>query len=544
MTENQSEQTESTVPKEEQNKNEIISEIKPEAKEEPKENPEEKEKVQKKFMQENFDKNSFCSVAIFNSSETYQAPFPIRLTKDQLTYKYNPDYLKDFLIKDFDGVYCLNQEIVDRQKGVIKDLILQLTKMILSGTHITISLPIRIFEPRSMVERYSDWFSFAPDLLEKAAKCEDNLETFKYVILFSLSALFRSTEQLKPLNPLLGETYQCEWEDGSKFYIEHISHNPPISCIYITSGKNLFVVSGYIHMEIGGILKAMFKNAMLMMPKGKINIYFPQKKQNVAFQFPKINLGGAIWGQRYIYFYDHIKVEDTENNLKAVIAFANGIKELKKKRIHDIYGKIFKYNFSEEELKKPFYCDSLPSNPFPSNKEDVIAEITGSWLEEIKFNDKVVFSIKESAPPSIYPEDNPLPSDSRYREDKIWLKHSFDNKEFGKVFEGYAQAWKLGLEAQQRFERDLRKDYYDKKEKEEKEKKKAKEEMEKKKAKEEKKEKKAKDKKKDKKEKEEKEDNKGKDEKENKNAQEEKEDKKEKDEKEDKKEKVEKEDKK
>ena len=92
-------------------------------------------------------------------------------------------------------------------------------------------------------------------------------------------------------------------------------------------------------------------------------------------------------------------------------------------------------------------------------QEDVINEITGSWLEEIKFDDKVVFSIKESAPPSIYPDDNPLPSDSRYREDKIWLKHSFDNKEFGKVFEGYAQSWKLGLEAQQRHEKVLRKEY-------------------------------------------------------------------------------------
>ena len=468
------EEIESIEPKEEKIENEIISPVKPEEKEEPKENPEEKdeekEKAQKKFMQETFDKNCFCSEAIFNKSKTYQAPFPIRLTKEQLTFKYNPDYLKDFLIKDYYGVYCLNQEIVDKQSGVIKDLIVQLTKSILSRTHITISLPIRIFEPRSMIERYTDWFSFAPDLLEKAAKCEDNLETFKNVILFSLSALFRSTEQLKPLNPLLGETYQCEWEDGSKFYIEHISHNPPISSIYITSGKNLFVVSGYIHMELGGILKAMFKNAMLMMPKGKITVYFPEKKQTVSFQFPKINLGGAIWGQRYIYFYDHMKFEDTDNNLKAVIAFANWTKELKKKRIHDIYGKIFKHNYTEEELKKPFYTEDLSYDPFPTNNEDVITEITGSWLEEIKFDDNLVFSIKESAPPAIYPSDNPLPSDSRFREDKIWLQHSFDNKEFGKVFEGYAQSWKLGLEAQQRFDRGLRKEYQDKKAKEEKKK--------------------------------------------------------------------------
>ena len=452
MSENQIEKIEEKTEKE------SPSEEKSNEKKEEQENPE------KKFMQNNFDKNSFCSEPIFNKSKTFQAPFPIRLTKEQLTFKYTKDYLKDFLIDDYYGVYCLNQEIVDRQSGVIKDVIVQLTKMIVSGTHITISLPIRIFEPRSMIERYTDWLSFAPDLLEKAAKCEDKIETFKYVILFSLSALFRSSEQLKPLNPLLGETYQCEWEDGSKFYIEHISHTPPISRIYITSSKNLFIVSGYIDMELGGILKAMFKNAMLMIPKGKMSVFFPEKNQTVSFQFPKINLGGAIWGQRYIYFYDHMKFEDVENNLKAIIAFSNGTTELKKKRIHDIYGKVFKYNYDSEELKKPFYSESMPYYPFPSNNEDVISEITGSWLEEIKFDDKVYFTIKDSIPPSIYPSDNVLPSDSRYREDKIWLKHSFDNKEeFGKVFEGYAQSWKLGLEAQQRFDRELRKEYKNKK---------------------------------------------------------------------------------
>ena len=212
-------------------------------------------------------------------------------------------------------------------------------------------------------------------------------------------------------------------------------------------------------MELGGILKAMIKNAFQMIPKGKITVYFPQKKQTVSFQLPKINLGGALYGQRFIYFYDHMKFEDTDNNLKAVIAFANSTKELKKKRIHDIYGKIFKYNYTSKDLEKPFYVESIPFKPFPAKNEDVITEITGSWLENIQFDGKEAFSIKESNPPSLNPSDNPLPSDSRYREDKIWLKHSFDNKDFGKVFEGYAQSWKLGLEAQQRYEKELRKEY-------------------------------------------------------------------------------------
>jgi hypothetical protein len=260
----------------------------------------------------------------------------------------------------------------------------------------------------------------------------------------------------------LGETYECEWEDGTKFYLEHTCHTPPISHFYIKSSKNLFIVSGYIDMEMGGIVKAIYKNSIQMIPKGKITVYLPELKQTISFQFPKITMGGAIWGQRYVYWSDHMKFEDTENNLKAIIAFANSRKELKGKRIHDIYGQLYKYNYNSKDLGKPFYNDYIPSYPFPSNKEDILSEITGSWLEEIKFDNKVYFNIKETVAPQIYPSEKVLDSDARYREDKEWLQLSWDNKEFGKTFEGYAQSWKLALEAQQRFDRGLRKDYKDK----------------------------------------------------------------------------------
>jgi len=416
-----------------------------------------------KFKQKEIDKKSFCCVPTLIKTNTFNAPFPIRLTKEQLTNKYDQNYLKDYLIKDYYGVYCLNQEVIDKQSGIIKEVVTQLTKCLWSGTAMSLSLPIRIFEPRSMLERYTDWFSFAPDLLSKAGTCKDKIEAFKYVILFSLSALFRSSEQLKPLNPMLGETYECEWEDGSKFYLEHTCHTPPISHFYIKSSKNLFIVSGYIDMEMGGVVKAIYKNSIQMIPKGKITVYLPELKQTISFQFPKITMGGAIWGQRYVYWSDHMKFEDTGNNLKAIIAFANGRKELKGKRIHDIYGQLYKYNYNSNELKKPFYNDYIPSYPFPSNKEDVISEITGSWLEEIKFDDKVYFNIKETVAPQIYPSEKVLDSDARYREDKEWLQLSWDNKEFNKTFEGYAQCWKLALEAQQRFDRGLRKEFKDKK---------------------------------------------------------------------------------
>ena len=111
----------------------------------------------------------------------------------------------------------------------------------------------------------------------------------------------------------------------------------------------------------------------------------------------------------------------------------------------------------------PFYTEWQPSHPFPLYNKDIVSEITGSWLESIKFDNKEYFNIKESTPPQIYPSKESLDSDCRYREDKEWLQLSWDNKDKGKLYEEYAQAWKLALEAQQRYERGLRKEYAAKK---------------------------------------------------------------------------------
>ena len=413
-----------------------------------------------KHVQKEIDKKSFCTVSTLTKTNTLKAPFPARLSYEQLICKFSDKFLSGFTIKDNYGVYCLNKEIVEKQSGIIKEVITQLTKCFWTGNVMSLSLPIRIFEPRSMLERLSDWFSFAPVLLTKAGSIGNKIEAFKYVIAFSLSSLFRSSEQLKSLNPMMGETYQCEWEDGSKMYFEHTCHTPPISHFYLKSSSNLFTVSGYFDMEMGGIMKTLMNNTMQLIPKGKITVYLPETKQTIAFQFPKITMGGALWGERYVYFSDHMKFEDRGNNLKCVIAFANNRKELKGKRIHDIYGRIFNYDYvANLDDPNPFYSDSMSSHPFPLYNKDIVSEITGSWLEEVKFDNKVYFDIKNSSPPQIYPSKNVLDSDCRYREDKEWLQLSWDNKEKGKLYEEYAQAWKLALEAQQRFERGLRKEY-------------------------------------------------------------------------------------
>jgi hypothetical protein len=39
----------------------------------------------------------------------------------------------------------------------------------------------------------------------------------------------------KPFNPILGEQFYCNWDDGTRIICEQVSHHPPVSGFYITN---------------------------------------------------------------------------------------------------------------------------------------------------------------------------------------------------------------------------------------------------------------------------------------------------------------------
>jgi Oxysterol-binding protein len=51
------------------------------------------------------------------------------------------------------------------------------------------------------------------------------------IITASLAFLFPCHTWDKPLNPILGETFQGELEDGTKVFLEQVCHKPPISYV-------------------------------------------------------------------------------------------------------------------------------------------------------------------------------------------------------------------------------------------------------------------------------------------------------------------------
>ena len=69
-----------------------------------------------------------------------------------------------------------------------------------------ISMPAKIFEPKSSINRMCDLWTFAPKYLRAAADTNDSLERLKYVIAFAMSSVYINCSQNKPFNPILGET--------------------------------------------------------------------------------------------------------------------------------------------------------------------------------------------------------------------------------------------------------------------------------------------------------------------------------------------------
>lgn len=389
-----------------------------------------------------------------------EAPFPTKLIlKEVLNYypKSKTEIFADFDIKDKEGVQCNNDDINQRQSGIFADIFTQFAKNLFRGGNISLSLPIRVFEPRSMLERFVDWFSFSPILLKKANEQNDPIEAFKYAIIFTLSGLFFSTNQLKPFNPFLGETFQGYFEDGTEVYLEHTSHNPCISHYYVKEKNKNFIFSGFIHLVLEGTFSMIATNSVNLLQKGKNTIYLKNTDQTIHFQFPKLHIGGMFMGKRTIYWDGHMKFEDRKYNLKAYICFAKSHSNLKHKRIHDFYGQILFHDYNKDKQKSSsFYEPSFSKDSFPKDKNLRLSEINGSWLEQISFDNKVYWYFTENIPIQIYPVNISLPSDSRYREDLIWLKRSNLYKEHKKAYEEYSQKWKILLEYQQRYERGLR----------------------------------------------------------------------------------------
>ena len=391
----------------------------------------------------------------YKSNGTLNWPAPTFLETEKWAEKaglIKEEILYGMIINDKDGLVLVDRDIMKKFKGLVADMMKQIAKSIF-GT--PISLNVKMFEPKSTLQRICDYWSFAPQFLKDAAVSDSPVTRMKYAISFAISGFYIPTKQLKPFNPLIGETFQGEFESGAKVYAEHISHYPTIERFLILD--DLYKFHGYFDMSTK---TESFATKINVYQKGPCIIDFLKTGDRIIYNMPVIKLLNASSEEgRSAIWVDSMVFVDPKNDLRATIKFAtdkNYIHGFEGYITEHIFEKNYQYNYDKEV---DFANDSKIDYTGKKMKEKIISKIKGSWLKEAKFDDVVFWDINKHIPNWIRPLTNVLPSDGRFREDLIWLFRSFhaalDNDK--RNYEELAQGWKLAIEQIQRAEREIRK---------------------------------------------------------------------------------------
>lgn len=133
-----------------------------------------------------------------------------------------------------------------------------------------ISFPIKAMIPKTAIETSVHATCLFPLFMSRAAISNDPLERLKLLITTCFSSFFWTNTFLKPLNPILGETLQAQFNDGTEVFCEQTSHHPPVSYFLIYGPNKNYRYYGYYNYDAKAGL-----NSLTILNKGKRYVEFP-----------------------------------------------------------------------------------------------------------------------------------------------------------------------------------------------------------------------------------------------------------------------------
>eukprot|EP01114_Cavostelium_apophysatum_P008315 TRINITY_DN2071_c0_g1_i2.p1 TRINITY_DN2071_c0_g1~~TRINITY_DN2071_c0_g1_i2.p1 ORF type:complete len:1089 (+),score=358.13 TRINITY_DN2071_c0_g1_i2:115-3381(+) len=214
---------------------------------------------------------------------------------------------------------------VDRTEEVLgqesKNLVFMLLKQVKIGMDLSkVVLPTFILEPRSMLEKLSDFLSHA-DLLALVPKINDPLERMVAIVKWYLSGFYIRPEGVKkPYNPIIGELFRCMWKhpnDSKTFFVaEQVSHHPPISAFYASNRKEGYVMNGSI----------LFRSKFLGTSAGSIldgfcTLYLLPFDEEYEITFPSAYAKGFLFGTLLMELAGSVTIICKNTGLRADIEF-------------------------------------------------------------------------------------------------------------------------------------------------------------------------------------------------------------------------------
>lgn len=333
--------------------------------------------------------------------------------------------------------------MINRINRAIGWLLKRIGSTILKGQSImNISLPVFIFDKRSMLQVYAYVLRLAPLYFEKAFYTKDPLERLKCITTFFLTQLHIACIQSKPFSPIIGETYQAKIGNFN-LYLEQTVSKPLTANIYGFDDQRRYKYSGYIQATA-----STGANSVKGIRTGNIQIEFSDGTLYKVY-FPMVIVRGTTMGAKTFNYKHNLAIADVYNNYCSVVTFNPDEKGFfsgffsSKKTFPDMFiGQIVKYsdvkidnNYPIHEVQKNAHC---------------YCKISGHWTQNICFDKKEYWKQGQYDLLPMMRMENTLLSDSWNRDDL---------RDFIKGDEENAQKNKEKLEEIQRGDRKLREKY-------------------------------------------------------------------------------------
>jgi hypothetical protein len=112
------------------------------------------------------------------------------------------------------------------------------------------------------------------------------------------------------LNPILGETYQADGEDGTRVYLEQTEHRPPITHILFEGPDNLYTIRGWSSFQA----KAWINSAALIADGHKV-VTFHRDGGSITWNNQGDQINNIFMGTLGHQLNGKIEFNDVQNNL-------------------------------------------------------------------------------------------------------------------------------------------------------------------------------------------------------------------------------------
>mmetsp|Transcript_171 Transcript_171/g.538 ORF Transcript_171/g.538 Transcript_171/m.538 type:complete len:361 (-) Transcript_171:151-1233(-) len=274
--------------------------------------------------------------------------------------------------------------VIAQQRKVALEIVKQIGTNVLNRKDLLyVTFPAKCSEPRTVLQRVADSVSYSEDFLMDAATTTDPVERLAKVIAFYIGGMHLTSNIRKPLNPILGETYEGQIGKHTRVYVEQASHHPPVTN-FLVKGKNFRYHGTMSYSAKFGV------NEFKLINKGERVIEF-EDGSRIVFNMPMDVFTSVLFGAYRHEMAANIVFEDKKNDVSCNVGFCK--------------------------------TRNMPSDYFHGNivqKGASVGIVQGSWLGCVDFNGKRLWNINDSLADNYNktrPSEDVLPTDSRTRTD-------------------------------------------------------------------------------------------------------------------------------